>query len=636
VKYIEGAVVPIYLAYNLGTVVINTITGLQVLSKMEFKSGMKHMSLVSSKLPFKWNEMRAFAEEVDSSLKGFSEGMEVYTGNLLADVIPKKRVKGFSLLARGRDAANRFALNGLLGTVDMAIKTITINAAYNQFKAGEAPGWSMDRIMKMSPEEVHVQAKAYAAQMSQSTTMSVRELDKAPLQKIELGQIMARFWNEPRNALNNREQDFRNTKYDIKAMIEKSQDGDYVGANMAFESALDRSMRVIVMTAVSVAIFNLARGRDFGVEEDDIVEDLSAGQQLEQMLYWMAYRTLTPGGVAKTFADGVLTNVPVVRDLFYTGQTGQAVTFPLTSMLTDVGRTGHAAYETYQNIQLGLSLAEALESLDNRQRRAVLNATSLALGGFPVNGPLKIYSWYEEFMENPPPLDLSRSREAAVQALDRFIDRFDDADAKELEAFEAALRDEGESNLEDAVKQAKALRAEILGVRDGADVLTSEEFDLIKFAESSGNWRASPPGSSAFGLYQFTRGTWEEVMNSPEGAIAGLTMSGWTSSNPDQQEAAMRIFTSWNAQALLDVGVSPTLETIYFAHHFGRGAVKKYASHIFTKSENRALPKGFLTASIKAANPALVQRNVRTIGDFRKYLQWNLDRGRRELELSRR
>lgn len=89
--------------------------------------------------------------------------------------------------------------------------------------------------------------------------------------------------------------------------------------------------------------------------------------------------------------------------------------------------------------------------------------------------------------------------------------------------------------------------------------------------ESGGNARAKNPNSSATGLFQFTRPTWNGMIrNYPQ---LGLTPDGIY--DPDQQMRAMRAFTNANRMVLERSGITPTDQNLYTAHFLGpAGAVK--------------------------------------------------------------
>lgn len=90
----------------------------------------------------------------------------------------------------------------------------------------------------------------------------------------------------------------------------------------------------------------------------------------------------------------------------------------------------------------------------------------------------------------------------------------------------------------------------------------------LKSAESAGRADARNPRSTATGLYQFTEGTWRDVMRAhPE---LDLTSDGRT--DPEQQERAIRAFTEDNRRVLVnELGRAPTVGELHLAHFLGAG-----------------------------------------------------------------
>jgi len=114
----------------------------------------------------------------------------------------------------------------------------------------------------------------------------------------------------------------------------------------------------------------------------------------------------------------------------------------------------------------------------------------------------------------------------------------------------------------------------------------------IRAAESGGNDSAKNPTSTATGRYQFLRSTWNDLVNRyPE---AGLTVDGRT--DPTQQEAAIRLFTSENARYLKGRGIPLNNGNLYAAHFLGASDAVK----VLGASEG--LVSDYVPASVVKAN----------------------------------
>jgi hypothetical protein len=139
------------------------------------------------------------------------------------------------------------------------------------------------------------------------------------------------------------------------------------------------------------------------------------------------------------------------------------------------------------------------------------------------------------------------------------------------------------SNLPDGVKQGlkeewrgKAAGAQVrAAIRDNPEQATADlggetgYLRRLRTRESAGDDNARNPGSTASGRYQFLDGTWKDVVNSPEGKAAGLTVEG--KNDPGQQEIGVRILTAQNSQALTSAGFAPNEKNLYLAHFLGAG-----------------------------------------------------------------
>lgn len=137
-------------------------------------------------------------------------------------------------------------------------------------------------------------------------------------------------------------------------------------------------------------------------------------------------------------------------------------------------------------------------------------------------------------------------------------------------------------------------------------------FAATRASESGGNPNAKNPNSSASGLYQFTDGTWSDLMK--KYPALGLTADGRM--DPVQQELAMQAFTLDNAEILKNSGVPISGGSLYAAHFLGAGS----ATRVLTAPPETPMTSLVSSAVIKA-NPFLADM---TAGDF---AQWAAKKG---------
>ena len=126
--------------------------------------------------------------------------------------------------------------------------------------------------------------------------------------------------------------------------------------------------------------------------------------------------------------------------------------------------------------------------------------------------------------------------------------------------------------------------------------IPSNYYSLLATAESSNNPNASNPNSSASGLYQFTKGTWQSL---------GYNVSDIF--NPVLQNQAIQTLTNQNAQTLTNAGIPLTNSNLYAAHFLGAGT----ATNILDPSIDPSTPLSSLVSnSVITANPQIAGMSV--------------------------
>jgi hypothetical protein len=102
---------------------------------------------------------------------------------------------------------------------------------------------------------------------------------------------------------------------------------------------------------------------------------------------------------------------------------------------------------------------------------------------------------------------------------------------------------------------------------------SGDYFAMLRAKESGGVDTAQSDTSTAAGRYQFTKGTWADVVQKhPE---LHLSLDGRL--DPDQQEKAVRALTADNAKAL---GADATPGNLYLAHFLGAGGATDFLAKL--------------------------------------------------------
>lgn len=635
---VEGAFAINYIAFNVNSILMSSLALPQIALKMGPKNFAKYGSQVALKIggaAARFNK-RVFLEaynlaaELDPSLELYRHGIDDYVESAMSKDIPKQRIvnwKTYAAVKHGQEAAVEFSFTRILGGLDTIMKVYTTVAAYNMYIAGDAKGHNYHDVHHgKTQEEVHRDAKAYVGQLLENTTMRASQYDKAALQNNSLGRQFTRFWNESRNVINNAIAEGRSIKGDANKMVDHARAGNYMDANLAFSDVGGSMMTIFGIMMASQAFINGARERDpfLTPEDKDEGEEGTLGG-------FIGYHLSNPAELAINYVGST---TPIIRDILYAADSADrdatprfAVSIPLLAGFNDVATAVNLPGIILTEIQDGATFMEAMGELKLKEQRALINSVGYMVGGVPgANQLLKTQAWMEdEGIELGVP-NLNFANQEFVKNVDAYTSSKRPNEEAEFQKL-LELSEQGVTTLDDAMlADLELIRNQIAPLPKG-EVLSQHGYDIIKHAESNGRWNATPGGSGAYGIYQFTEATWKLMMATPEGRKAGLTLNGRFSKRPGQQEAAMRILTKHNALILTKNNVPLNLETLYFAHHFGAGK----AHLVYGKADKIKLSKTLMTPKVLKANPQLVRDGVKNVGNMKMYIKRALRRGEKSL-----
>jgi hypothetical protein len=127
-----------------------------------------------------------------------------------------------------------------------------------------------------------------------------------------------------------------------------------------------------------------------------------------------------------------------------------------------------------------------------------------------------------------------------------------------------------------------------------------EYYALVAKVESNNNPKAKNPNSSASGLYQPIKGTWESY---------GFDWADrW---DVGKQNAFIRVFTAHNAKQLVAAGCAVNFATLYGAHFLGPGGLLKVMRGIPVNSIATVT-----SAAQRKANPSILNGTVKDFCDW--------------------
>lgn len=141
--------------------------------------------------------------------------------------------------------------------------------------------------------------------------------------------------------------------------------------------------------------------------------------------------------------------------------------------------------------------------------------------------------------------------------------------------------------------------------------LPDDYWPMLSKIESGNRPYIKAPTSSASGLYQFIKSTWEGE-GGKWGANMGLAFGGLKPSAEEQLQRA-KSFTAKNAMYLVGKGINPNRASLYAAHFFGPVTAAKV---INADVNDRA--DWIAGAAATKANPTILKG--RTVGQFLSWL----------------
>lgn len=530
---------------NLSSILIQPTSMLYAVERMGV-SGQKHLLNTLVKMQQNPELLVGFYEfggEIHPSIKANRSEIDDNTRDIISKLLPDKNINSVTAAV---DAMRQFVTDRgyeALGMMDNFMKVIVSVSAYRQFIEGDAPGFDLATVRKMTPEELDHQARVYASSVSRLTLTAGSDLDKAPIQK--KAKMISMFFNDPRNILNNTMRQTREIRHSAKA-------GRY-------GTAVRGAIVMYTTMALAKAYIDIIRGNPTPWDSD-APED---PEELAKM--WVKYLATVP-------YDVVVGNPPVVRDVKYAIDSmafkrGRVeVTMPAQKMLSDIGTTIEMAWHF-------MDFYDGMRQMRPHEQKALGFTVSAATGGIPVNSIYKLYKGLDEMGAIDAVKESFSFKNEALA--DGFVDR-----AREFKKDQAKLPAEEQVSPE-ILKAIEMLEKQLeKQPKDQGSGVSQETYDIIKEIESGGTkepWRVKNPNSTAAGMYQFLEETWRDLMQ--EAPHLGLTEEGRTSRNPEQQEAAMRYFTEKNVRILKRAGIETSTENIYAAHFLGAKAAVRVLSN---------------------------------------------------------
>lgn len=239
-----------------------------------------------------------------------------------------------------------------------------------------------------------------------------------------------------------------------------------------------------------------------------------------------------------------------------------------------------------------------------------------------INEAAKQIAYWIKWMKGPDFTDLFMTTEDIQSKIAETTQKFDKAN-ENLEK----LKNSGKTDTktQDKIQRLEKLKLDLLqeeidlkeklvkveGTFGGQTSKTSGTLlDKIINVESRGSATAQAKGSSAYGLGQFTKGTFEDLARREDSTVRGKTWEQYKS-DPALQRQALAELTQRNQATLAQNKIAATDSATYLAHFLGAGGVSK-----LYKAGDDALLSSVVGPDQIKANES-VFRNLTTVRDLK-------------------
>ncbi len=616
------------LAMNPTSTLIQLESTAQTLQNMGIH-GLKHYAMVNAKMlarPDLAAGFYNFAAELDPTIGHFMEGLQNKLTSNVMEIVPKK-----GILPRLDPLKNlhKLVTDGLMSPMqimDVLIKVQAALASHSQFMAGDVEGFPIERVKAMPDKEQYERAQAYARQISRLSLTHGRPEDRAPFQKNPGADVLANYWNDARNVLNNEISQGRKIKWELqkakKALLPESSAGgeppkkpptnalgqtsnpfdpdgtggnyqkegpadpnarDWKAAGAAFKGAAGIAMATMVYAMLARIYSDNLRGNQTTPLDENF--DFKSKKGIEDFAEYMGQYMLTSP------ADQLMMVTPLSRQVGWSAQNmwekskTKRVDIPITKTLSDFATT--AAYLN-DYLQMGVGPTQA-------QVRAMLDTESYLVMPIPVNGFYKL----RRFWDN---MDLPTAKAGSADKLKAQIQNWKDQHG-------------GDPAQKSLVASLDHIDAQ-LGPK--SEAIPQGTADSIKYAESQGKWSKATPN-----LYGFTADQWSHITKAaPE---LGLTEDGRVSKDSLQQDLAMEWALHDNARQLSDRHLSVSESSLYAVHKLGIDNFEK-----MSKAPADAKIKTVFGAGLLEKSPEFA--DFKTVGQVKNYLNKKVNEGRKAVE----
>lgn len=459
--------------------------------------------------------------------------------------------------------------------MDKVNRTLVTLGVSEQFMNGQFPGYSKERVAKMTDAERFETMRKLVKQVSDNCLTDMSPEGRSPLEKNPNYSLFVRFFTDRRARLNTMIAQASKTKNAVKAK-------DY-------KAATNYVLATTLATTVTSAFTGFIKGGNDDESLYDKFADIEGIDDILDMSFDSAKYVAT--APFKMFAE----SIPGIDAAMYSLSSAEDGRRPRPVSLLALGVMN-------DGVDFINGFSDTMEAmLDNdlstRQRKNLVTNVGYAIGtatgtGFPSNAVNKLIDQMSDMSDSDYVRDVGLRMHDLT---DKWLDKYgNDEDAKAINDYVKE------------VKQSIPLQTE----KSLESIMPENLTSHIAEKMSGGLWSKVDPETGATGIYQFTEDQWQFI--SASNPDLGLTEDGRVSKDPSEQNRALDWSMKNSARTLIAFGLEVNEKSLLASHKFG----VENAVLLLEAKPNDSIIK--VLGAEEAVKPEF--KDFRTVKDIDKYL----------------
>lgn len=459
--------------------------------------------------------------------------------------------------------------------MDKVNRTLVTLGVSEQFMNGDFPGYSKERVAKMTDSEKFETMRILAKQVCDNSLTDLSPEGRSVLEKNPNYSLFVRFFTDRRARLNTMIAQVNKTKNAIKAK-------DY-------KAVTNHIFAGVLGTVATQAFTGFIKG---GNDDESLYDKFADVEGVDDILdigfdsaKYIATAPFKTFGESIPGLDAAMFSLDSAKD----NRRPRPVSLLVLGVMSDGVNFIHDFSDTME--------AMLDNDLSTRQRKNLVTNVGYMIGtatgtGFPSNAINKLIDQMSDLSDS----DYIRDVGLRMHDLtDKWLDKYgDDEDAKEINDYVKKVKQSIPLQTEKSLEKL---------IPEGISSRIAEKM-------SGGVWSKVDPDTGATGIYQFTEEQWQFI--SASNPDLGLTENGRVSKDPSEQNRALDWSMKNNARTLIAFGLEVNEKSLLAAHKFG----VENAVLLLEAKPNDSIVK--VLGAEEAVKPEF--KDFRTVKDIDKYL----------------